>query len=159
MRIVGGGAPDLEAPTRQLEGMKKSGPRLPVIGNPVPHAGTIDPDQVDGLRRIDCRSYDRCLDLADEQGWPGFHCNECRGYEAPTPEERRHSYLGALRLLAETQLLASLADSDLSFVDEVGDEDDAALGQADAAFDDEAGELDDHYLDRVLTRRTGDTNN
>jgi hypothetical protein len=139
--------------------MKRRGSSLPIVGNPVPHAGTTDPDQVDALRRIDCRSYDRCLDLADEEGWAGFHCNECRGYEAPTPEEQRHSYLGALRLLAETQLLASLADSDGSFVDEIGDEGDEAVGNAGSPYDDESGELDDHYLDRVLTRRTGDTNN
>lgn len=138
--------------------MKRRGPSLPIVGNPVPHAGTIDPDHVDGLRRIDCRSYDRCLDLADEQGWAGFHCNECRGYEAPTPEEQRHSYLGALRLLAETQLLASLKDSD-AFVDELVDEDDEPGGDGASPYDDESGELDDHYLDRVLTRRTGDTNN
>jgi hypothetical protein len=122
-KVLDHGAADLAAPTWQFEGMKRSGPRLPVVGNPVPCAATTDPDQVSQLRRIDCRSYDRCLDLAIDQDWSGFHCNQCRGYEAPTPEEQRRDYLGALTLLAKTQLLASLAMDDDVFVDETGNED------------------------------------
>jgi hypothetical protein len=136
--------------------MKRRGPGLPIVGNPVPHAGTVDPDQIDAIRRLDCRSYDRCLDVADEQGWPGFQCNECRGFEPPTAEEKRHSYLGALRLLAETQLLASLAADDV-FVDESDDDVDGPTSEPLPSYDDE--DLDDAYLDRVLPRRTDRTDN
>lgn len=139
--------------------MKRSRPGLPIVGNPVPHPGTIDPDQVTALRRLDCRSYDRCLDLADEQGWPGFHCNQCRGYEAPTADEQRHSYLGALRLLAETQLLASLAMPDAVYVDETDEAVDDATADAPAPYDDEELDAADSYLDQVLPRSTDDDNN
>jgi hypothetical protein len=143
--------------------MKRSGPRLPVIGNPVSCAGTTDPDQVTQLRRIDCRSYDRCLDLAVEQDWPGFHCNECRGYEAPTPEEQRRDYLGALTFLAKTQLLASLAMADDVFVDETGDDDDDAQRAADDGatnYDDEDQDEDDDGIGAVVPNgRADDTSN
>ena len=104
--------------------MKRSGPALPVIGNPVACNRITDPDNVNRIRRIDCRSYDRCLDFAVDSGWRGFHCNECRGYEAPTPEEQRRDYMGALTLLAETQLLASLAVPEPVFVDETDEDED-----------------------------------
>jgi hypothetical protein len=117
--------------------MKRSRSALPVLGNPVACHLTTDPDEAGSIRRIDCRSYDRCLDLAVESGWRGFHCKECRGYEAPTPEEQRRDYMGALTLLAETQLLASLAIDDV-IVDEC-DEDDDQGDDAEAFEDERAG--------------------
>jgi hypothetical protein len=113
--------------------MKRSALRLPVLSNPVACHRIADPDHVDQVRRIDCRSYDRCLDVATENEWRGFHCNECRGYEARTPDERRKDMLAALRLLAETQLMLQLSQPALAFEDETGEDDE----------DDEDGQADD----------------
>ena len=100
--------------------MKTKGASLPVLGNPVACRRIVDPDDVDQIRRLDCRSYDRCLDLAVEEKWRGFHCRECRGYEAPTPDEQKSDMIAALTLLAETQLLTALSHEPL-FVDETED--------------------------------------
>jgi hypothetical protein len=32
-------------------------------------------------RRLDCRVYDRCLNDAAEQDWPGFTCDGCGAYQ------------------------------------------------------------------------------
>src|SRR6266540_3447275 len=103
--------------------MKRSGLRLPVLSNPVACHRITDPDHVGQVRRIDCRSYDRCLDVATENEWRGFHCNECRGYEARTPDEQLKDMLAALQLLAETQLMLQLSQPAPVFEDETGDDD------------------------------------
>lgn len=133
----------LRNPPGRFESMKARAVALPVVGNPVPNRRIKDPDQVDQVRRLDCRAYDRCLDLAVENGWRGFHCNECRGYEAPNPDEQRRDMMGALTLLAETQLLADLAHEPV-FVDETED-------AADEADDDDGDDAAPSTAPRVST--------
>jgi hypothetical protein len=49
--------------------------------NPVSWARCIEPDNVPSVRRLDCRSYDRCLAHAEIRNWSGFTCNYCGEYE------------------------------------------------------------------------------
>lgn len=35
-------------------------------------------EQVDQLKRTDCRRYQKCLDHACGEGWEGFSCTACR---------------------------------------------------------------------------------
>lgn len=41
---------------------------------------------VDEHKRYDCRTYARCLDIAEDAGWQQFHCNSCRVY-VPLPKD------------------------------------------------------------------------
>jgi hypothetical protein len=55
-----------------------------------------------------------------------FHCNECNAYQAPTPWQQQRDMIGALTLLAESQLLPALAQEP-TFVHETegrGEDDD-----------------------------------
>jgi hypothetical protein len=111
--------------------MKTKGAALPVLGNPVPWRRIEDPDDVDSIRRLDCRAYDRCLHLAGENGWRGFTCNQCTAYQDPTAYERKRDMMGALALLEETQLLPTLAHEPV-FLDESEERDDGDDEQPDA---------------------------
>jgi hypothetical protein len=113
--------------------MKIKGASLPVIGNPVQWRRIEDPDDVDSVRRVDCRAYDRCLDLAERSGWRGFTCRQCTAYQAPTDAERQRQLTGCLEL-AEEFILPALAHEPM-FVDESEDADDDGAGDGGAAAD------------------------
>lgn len=49
--------------------------------SPVP-AYILDPERAPTTRRLDCRLYGHCLDIADREKWPGFGCSSCRCYSA-----------------------------------------------------------------------------
>ena len=52
-------------------------------------------------RRIGCKWYGRCLDVALASGWSGFSCSRCDGFEADHlgPEESRAETEGCVLLL------------------------------------------------------------
>ena len=55
---------------------------LPALGgrhapNPIELGSLIAPEDVEVHRRIDCRSYDRCLDAAYRRHWRSFSCAAC----------------------------------------------------------------------------------
>lgn len=60
------------------------------------------------------------------------HCGGCGAYQAPTPLQPRRDMLGALRLLAESQVMGLLAAGD-TVVDEDDEEDDDSVEQPPAA--------------------------
>jgi hypothetical protein len=58
-------------------------------------------DGVDAYKRVDCKRYGRCLDVASDAGWPQFHCNDCHAYdplEKDHPSHRRLQRIGAAML-------------------------------------------------------------
>ena len=82
------------------------------------------------LRRLDCRQYDGCLDIAVDNDWRGFHCNDCKAYEKQTPTEARRDYFATLEFLSDTQLLAGLRQATFrtqSLIDDEQEPDDAQL--------------------------------
>jgi hypothetical protein len=124
-------------PAGTFGGMKKT-PALKVIKPRPTRCHRIeDPEHVPGLRRIDCRAYDACLDVAATKDWRGFHCNDCGAYEPQTRAEARRDYFATLELLAETQLLPALVDP-ASAADVFEDEDESG-GSERFGFADEAG--------------------
>ncbi len=42
-----------------------------------------------GMRRLDCRHYAQCLEVAAYQDWPGFTCQHCLAY-IPDPSWRKN---------------------------------------------------------------------
>jgi hypothetical protein len=81
-----------------------------------------DPDEVPALRRLGCRSYGACLDVAVENDWSGFHCGACQAYEPQTPQEAERDHVATLNFLAETRLLQQIRFA--SFGDGAFDDDD-----------------------------------
>src|SRR5690349_5763747 len=79
-----------------------------ITPHPVRSPRIDDPDEVPKLRRLDCRNYDGCLDIAIENRWPGFTCIGCPGYQRQTAAEAKRDYFATLNFLAETQLLQQL---------------------------------------------------
>lgn len=59
-------------------------------GNPCELDLMLTSESVDNYKRSDCRTYLKCLDMAADEGWQQFHCNNCRAYVAVVvgPEER-----------------------------------------------------------------------
>ncbi len=78
---------------------------------PSPAHSLGDPDRCAEARRLGCRAYDRCLTVAADRGWRGFHCRACDAYVPQTPGERYRDLIGLLELLADSQLVAGLADA------------------------------------------------
>lgn len=52
------------------------------IPNPCRLDVVLTMDGVDAYKRYDCQRYVKCLDVAEEEGWPQFHCNNCTAYVA-----------------------------------------------------------------------------
>lgn len=69
-----------------------------VLPNPQRMAQIADPEKVPLYRRLDCRSYNRCLSVASDEGWPGFTCNDCQA----------HSPMSGTEQLADMEAMASL---------------------------------------------------
>jgi len=40
------------------------------------------PETPNPQRKLWCKSYERCLDMAVSKAWLGFHCLECHEYES-----------------------------------------------------------------------------
>lgn len=49
--------------------------------HPVEHLQILDHEDVPYVRKLHCRKYDECLDVADKKSWPGFSCERCSAYE------------------------------------------------------------------------------
>lgn len=56
-------------------------------------------DSVEDFKRIDCRRYLRCLDVAAGSGWQQFHCNSCTDYDPETKVEREAAFVLMSRML------------------------------------------------------------
>ncbi len=60
-------------------------PAEPGKPNPQPwddgrHELLLSLDEVEGLKRYNCVSYEGCVDSALRLRWEQFHCNSCRCY-------------------------------------------------------------------------------
>jgi hypothetical protein len=51
------------------------------LPNPVEHGQIYDPDDAPGVRKLMCRQYSACLNVADKSDWRGFSCADCFSYE------------------------------------------------------------------------------
>ena len=56
--------------------------------NPLRFAAIDESQEASGIRRLHCRSYDDCLDVACARRWPGFTCAGCDAFVPRTVEER-----------------------------------------------------------------------
>ena len=66
-------------PPEPLRALDDAGRPLP---NPVSRR-LIDPAKSAVARRLLCRTYDACLDVAIARDWPGFACTSCNAYVPP----------------------------------------------------------------------------
>lgn len=71
---------------------------------PRPCAQRVDPEAADATRRLHCRSYDDCLDVADAVGWAGFACDRCQAFLPLDALGEKRDLRGALELLVELRL-------------------------------------------------------
>lgn len=46
-----------------------------------------DPEHAPLVRKLQCRSYDACLDIAVARDWPSFTCVSCDAFAQMSPEE------------------------------------------------------------------------
>lgn len=79
-------------------GVKKHIPR------PIPCRALVDPEAVPATRRLHCRYYDDCLDVAATAGWAGFACGGCGAFRPLSPMAEKRDLRGALELLVELRL-------------------------------------------------------
>ena len=70
------------------------GPQL----RPTEFAPIVDPKDVDKYRRLNCKYYEPCLDIVIQQGWTGFHCNDCKAYVQISKEKQRQAARGLLAI-------------------------------------------------------------
>jgi hypothetical protein len=70
---------------------------------PHPHEELKDPEAAPATRRLHCRSYDACLEVADDLGWTGFTCSHCQAFEPLTDVEEYRDLRGIISLVAEIQ--------------------------------------------------------
>lgn len=74
--------------------------KTPPVPCPQPCDVFLSPDEAQIKRKLDCRFYGGCLDIAIEERWESFHCLQCEAYEAKSKKE----------LLAEDALLTGLIE-------------------------------------------------
>jgi hypothetical protein len=58
-------------------------------------------DDADRRRKLDCRRYNTCLDIAIARDWPTFACDDCPAFARSNGEQQRHDVVQLLALLAE----------------------------------------------------------
>lgn len=75
--------------------------KTPPVPCPQPCDAFLSPDEAQKKRKLDCRFYSGCLDIAIEEKWESYHCMKCEAYEAKSKKE----------LLAEDALLTGLIES------------------------------------------------
>ncbi len=53
-------------------------------------------DNVSLIKHIDCTTYNQCLTIADNKGWAGFACADCRAFERISKEQQEMDVMGLL---------------------------------------------------------------
>lgn len=89
------------APASQPGFMDASRNRFP---SPRQDVDVADPEAIEATRRLHCRFYDHCLDVADAAGWAGFSCAGCVAYDPLTAMGEKRDLRGMLELLVELRL-------------------------------------------------------
>jgi hypothetical protein len=77
---------------------RESGERNP---RALERADHLSPENTEEFKRLDCRHYSACLDIAANSNWPQFHCNDCRAYEAVEMDEGAKRFLARIARLAQ----------------------------------------------------------
>lgn len=55
---------------------------LPMFPNPIRAKACDEPEEMPGIRRLDCVNYEDCLYTAACKDWSGFTCQSCKCYRA-----------------------------------------------------------------------------
>lgn len=69
--------------------------------HPIAADRILDPGRAGTVRRLDCRLYNGCLDVALIEGWDGFACTFCRAYVAPTIVELRADMVAIAEMIEQ----------------------------------------------------------
>jgi hypothetical protein len=67
------------------------------------------PDHSPAVRRLTCRRYNACLEVAVERDWVGFSCEDCKVQDLMTREEERLEIDGLAGLLSSMNLASHSA--------------------------------------------------
>lgn len=51
---------------------------------------------VDEYKKVDCKSYVKCLHAAVKANWGQFHCQDCRAYEAIPIDDPTNAFFARL---------------------------------------------------------------
>jgi hypothetical protein len=62
------------------------------------------PENAAKVRRLHCRFYNACLDLAVENGWPGFTCEACEVDAHQDAMREKEDLRGLLEVLVEAKV-------------------------------------------------------
>lgn len=66
------------------------------------HPAVRDPNLTPAVRRLHCRHYDGCLDIAED--WPGFTCEGCKAFAPLDALGEERDLRGCFELAAEVLL-------------------------------------------------------
>jgi hypothetical protein len=128
--------------------MSKDLVQIKIERNPNPKpAARLDAERADdapAVRRLNCRYYDRCLDVADVQNWPGFTCNGCDAFVPIDAEQERCDLVGMVEMLIEAGIMAPPDGEEWTF----DDPDSYDADRADGADD----EIEDDLIDPIARR-------
>ena len=64
----------------------------------------VSPDQSPAVRRLTCRRYNACLEVAVQRDWLGFSCSDCKVEDLMSREEQRLEIDGLAGLLSSMNL-------------------------------------------------------
>jgi len=71
-----------------------------------------NPDTSTNLRRLTCRRYNACLEIAVKLDWSGFTCADCGVDDIMTREEQRLEIDGLASLLSSMAIGSKHSDDD-----------------------------------------------
>lgn len=68
--------------------------------SPIKASRIYTPDSAAQIRKLECKWYSACLEVADNNKWPGFTCKQCNGYARLSQEELERDNEGILKVFA-----------------------------------------------------------
>ena len=71
--------------------------------SPLPTRRPLTEEEAPRLRRLHCRTYNHCLDVAARADWPGFVCVGCRALEPLTAAQEAADLDALLELVARAR--------------------------------------------------------
>jgi hypothetical protein len=71
----------------------------------------VSPDHSPSVRKLTCRRYNSCLEVAVDRDWLGFSCEDCKVQDLMSREEERLEIDGLAGLLSSMNLASRRDDA------------------------------------------------
>lgn len=90
-----GASPDAPPPDVDEARLRVLTPAAPL---PSPCGILLSPEDAARRRKLDCRFYDKCLDIAIVERWDSFTCKKCKAYDPKSRLEKEREAKGLLAI-------------------------------------------------------------